>query len=74
MIGARCTIVGTDIVGLVVGKTTYVGDQDRYAVRYLAGGPQERWLTAGEITFDQKQTNVVAMRGGRNREENAHAA
>lgn len=56
-----CTLVGTDIPGLVVGKQSYVGDQDRYAVRFVASDvPFERWLTACEIEFNQ--SNVVALR------------
>lgn len=55
MIGARCRIVGTDIDGLVVGRRTYLGEMDRFAVRYVdAGGPQERWFQVGEISFDGK--------------------
>lgn len=52
MIGARCRILGYTGEGLVVGIMTYLGDQNRYAVRYYAAGPQERWFTAGEISFD----------------------
>lgn len=70
MIGSRCKILDTgagnpaaDFDGIVVGKLAYAGDQDRYAVRYFANGtPQERWFTAGEVSFNTSEANVVAMR------------
>jgi len=68
MIGSRCLIVGTELEGLVVGKTSYVGRVDEYAVRYCDnGGPQERWLQAGQISFDGREAedNVVALDGAR---------
>jgi hypothetical protein len=55
MIGARCRLVGTDIEGMVVGIQHYLGDQSRYAVRYWLTGPQERWFTAGEISFESRE-------------------
>lgn len=68
MIGSRCLIVGTGLEGLVVGRRTYIGEQDRYAVRYCDNsGPQERWLQAGQISFDGREAegNVVALDGAR---------
>lgn len=66
MIGAWCHLVGTSLRGLVVGRRTYLGEMDRFAVRYLdaAGSPQERWLSAGEVSFDGREAegNVVALR------------
>lgn len=64
MIGARCRLVGTDIEGMVVGIQHYLGDQSRYAVRYWLAGPQERWFTAGEISFEGREadSNVVDFR------------
>jgi hypothetical protein len=64
MIGARCGIVGTGLHGMVVGVSRYVDRMDRFDVRYMdaAGNPQERRFTAGEISFDKAETNVVALR------------
>ncbi|TIL91419.1 MAG: hypothetical protein E5Y73_17225 [Mesorhizobium sp.] len=66
MIGSRCFLVGTDIDGLVVGRRSYLGEMDRYAVRYLdgAGAPQERWFQAGEVSFEGREAkgNVVDFR------------
>lgn len=65
MIGARCRILLGDFDGNVVGREEYLGRQTRYAVRYLDNaGPQERWFTAGEISFDGREVegNVVDMR------------
>ena len=65
MIGARCRLVGTEFDGMVVGRRTYLGEMDRFAVRYCDNsGPQERWLTGTEISFDGREVegNVVALR------------
>lgn len=65
MIGARCRILLGDFDGNVVGRREYLGQQAQYAVRYLDNaGPQERWFTAGEISFDGREVegNVVDMR------------
>ncbi|TPM59007.1 hypothetical protein FJ959_09040 [Mesorhizobium sp. B2-2-4] len=65
MIGSRCRILLGDYDGNVVGKRTYLGEADRYAVRYLdGGGPQERWFQAHEISFDGREAegNVVEFR------------
>lgn len=65
MIGARCRILLGDFDGNVVGRREYLGQQSQYAVRYLDNaGPQERWFTAGEISFDGREAegNVVDMR------------
>jgi len=53
MIGERCTIAGTELAGLIVGLRQYVGDQDRYAVRYfdMQHNPQERWFRADQLRF-----------------------
>lgn len=65
MIGSRCNIHGVDLCGVIVGRLTYAGDADRFAVRYMDrnGNPQERWFTAGEITFNggEAASNVVAL-------------
>lgn len=71
MLGAPCRIVGTEFDGKVIGRQEYIGDQNRYAVRYCDfSGPQERWFTAGEISFDGREvegafgvaeSNVVVM-------------
>lgn len=62
MIGGKCTIRGTGIVGLVVGQRLYVGDAARYTVRFFAGGcPQEREFTEAELSFGEQETNVVAL-------------
>lgn len=69
MIGTRCKIRGTGLAGLIVGKRTYTGDADRYAVRYLdvAGNPHERWFTSGEISFDCSEAGaqVVSLAAGK---------
>jgi len=66
MIGSRCRLTGTELDGFIVGKKEYLGEMGRFAVRYLdaAGSPQERWFTAGEISFDgpEVEGNVVAIR------------
>lgn len=63
MIGARCIILGTDIDGAIVGHRSYLGEVDRYAVRYCDNsGPQERWFQVGEISFDAREADVVALR------------
>lgn len=65
MIGSRCRILLGDFDGNVVGRREYLGQQAQYAVRYLDNaGPQERWFTAGEISFDGREVegNVVDMR------------
>lgn len=60
-LGATCGIRGTELTGVVVGARRYVGDQDRYSVRYMAHGvPYEREFTAGELSF--AGSNVVALR------------
>ncbi|RWN73148.1 MAG: hypothetical protein EOS01_26745 [Mesorhizobium sp.] len=65
MIGSRVRLTGTDIDGLVVGKRSYLGEMDRYAVRYLdgAGAPQERWFQAGEVSFEGREAegNVISF-------------
>jgi len=64
MLGARCRIVGTEFDGIVVGRTEYLGDQNRYAVQYADhSGPQERWFPARMISFDGREAegNVVTM-------------
>lgn len=71
MLGARCIILLGEYDGNVVGKREYLGERTRYAVRYLDdAGPQERWFTAGEISFDGREvegafgiaeSNVVVM-------------
>jgi len=58
-------LVGTSIEGLVVGHRSYLGEMDRYAVRYCDNsGPQERWFQVGEISFDREDAvdNVVGFR------------
>jgi hypothetical protein len=61
MIGVRCRILLGDFAGDVVGKRSYLGEQDRYAVRYLDdSGPQERWFTAGEITFTRHEAKAMS--------------
>lgn len=70
MIGARCQIVGTEFDGLVVGRRTYLGEMDRFAVRYRDGaGLQERWFQSSEISFEGREAegNVVALDGARRR-------
>ncbi|TPJ86924.1 MULTISPECIES: hypothetical protein [unclassified Mesorhizobium] len=65
MIGGRCRILLGEYDGNVVGKRTYIGEADRYAVRYLDdSGPQERWFQAHEISFDGREAegNVVDFR------------
>ncbi|TIN83057.1 hypothetical protein [Mesorhizobium sp.] len=65
MIGARCRILLGDYDGNVVGKRSYLGEADRFAVRYLdSSGPQERWFQAHEISFDGREAegNVVEFR------------
>lgn len=68
MIGARCRILLGDFDGNVVGRRSYLGEQDQFAVRYLDGaGPQERWFKAHEISFDGREAegNVVEFRRAR---------
>lgn len=65
MIGRTCKIIGTDLDGVCVGSRYYVGDQNRYSVRFLANGvPQEREFTAGEVSFagHHAEGNVVDFR------------
>ncbi|MBZ9659820.1 hypothetical protein LB523_12260 [Mesorhizobium sp. ESP-6-4] len=64
MIGSRCRIIMGDIDAIVVGKRTYLGDQDKYTVRYLDdGGPQEREFPASMLSFEGREAegNVVAL-------------
>jgi hypothetical protein len=65
LIGARCRIVGTELDGVVVGRRTYLGELDRFAVRYSdSSGPQERWFQAGEVSFEGREAegNVIEFR------------
>jgi hypothetical protein len=65
LIGARCRIAGTELDGVVVGVRTYLGELDRFAVRYRDGsGPQERWFQSGEVSFDGREAegNVIEFR------------
>lgn len=56
MIGSRCRILLGEIEGNVVGHRTYIGEQDRWAVRYIdESGPQERWFQSGELSFERRQ-------------------
>ncbi|MER9911663.1 hypothetical protein NKJ71_13620 [Mesorhizobium sp. M0050] len=58
MIGKSCTIIGTSIEGIVAGRRQYVGDQDRYSVRFFVGGvPYEREFTSGEVSFAGRNAN-----------------
>ncbi|MBZ9973472.1 hypothetical protein LB521_27950 [Mesorhizobium sp. BR-1-1-8] len=53
-----------DVDGLVVGKLSYLGDQDKYIVRYLdEAGPQERMYPVSMLNFDGREAegNVVVM-------------
>ena len=63
MIGALCHLRGTELSGAVVGKRSYLGETDRYAVRYLDGSnsPQERWFTAAEISFDGPEVGSAVV-------------
>lgn len=60
MIGAWCLLVGTDLRGLVVGRRTYLGEMDKFAVRYrdAAGSPQERWFSESEVSFDGREVDA----------------
>lgn len=63
MIGAHCIIKDCGLKALVVGKRSYLGEIDRYAVRYIDNaGPQERWLQVNELSFDVAKVNVVEFR------------
>jgi hypothetical protein len=58
-------IVGTELDGVVVGRRTYLGELDRFAVRYRDGsGPQERWFQSGEVSFEGREAegNVIEFR------------
>lgn len=62
MIGSHCQLIGTEFDGVVVGKRSYLGEMDRYAVRYRDdSGPQERWLQAGEISFEGRSAAADAI-------------
>lgn len=62
MIGKTCKIIGTDLEGVCVGSRYYVGDQNRYSVRFLANGvPQEREFTAGEVSFSGRNTSAQVI-------------
>ncbi|MBZ9888089.1 hypothetical protein LB559_09070 [Mesorhizobium sp. BR1-1-3] len=53
-----------DVDGLVVGKLSYLGDQDKYIVRYLDdAGPQERLYPVSMLNFDGREAldNVVSL-------------
>lgn len=65
MIGKVCKIIGTDLDAVCVGTRQYIGDQDRYSVRFLVSGvPHEREFTAGEVSFASREAegNVVDFR------------
>ena len=66
MIGAQVRLVGTDLEGMIVGKSSYIDRMDRFTVRYMdgCGSPQEREFTAGEVSFDGREAldNVVDFR------------
>lgn len=60
MIGAMCKVRGTDIKALCVGKRQYVGDVDRFMVRFLHDGvPHEREFTRDELEFNAAQVAEI---------------